>query len=88
MNREGGGKRETGGVQREKHLVWACFGNALWMVGKFDLRSQILTYPSLPQLARVWLDPFDVACRLTERMEAVPPGWPPKVVRCRRSVLA
>ena len=82
MKRKQGGEKE-----REKHLAEACFGNALSTAGEFDLRSQILTYPSLPQLVRVWPDPFDVAWRLTERMQVVPPGWPPNVVRGWRSAL-
>ena len=52
----------------------ACFGNALSIEGEFDRRSKILAYPSLPQLARVGPDAFDVVCRFTERMEVVPPG--------------
>jgi len=68
--------KKTEGI-REKEVpggMRACFGNALSIEGEFDLRSQILVYPSLPQLARVGPDAFDVACRSTERTEVVPPG--------------
>ena len=58
----------------EKRPVEACFRNALSIEGEFDLRSQILVYPSLPQLVSVGPDAFDVACRSTERVEVVPPG--------------
>ena len=57
-----------------KRLAEACFGNSLSITEEFDLRSQILVHPSLPQLASVGPGVFDVACRLAERMEDVPPG--------------
>ena len=85
MRKRWGGRRAR---NREQRLVEACFGNALWIEAEFDRRSQILMYPSLPQLASVGLDAFDAAWRLTERMDVVPPGWPSRVVRCRRSALA
>jgi len=84
-------KRKEGGTPEEKKMgrlaMGACFGNALSIEGEFDLRSQILVYPSLPQLVRVGLEVF-VAWRSTERMEVVPPGWPSRAVRYRRSALA
>jgi len=66
--------KKTEGVREKEHLVGVCFGNALSIEGEFDLRSQILVYPSLPQLARVGPDAFDVPWRSTERTEVVPPG--------------
>ena len=77
-----------GEEQNKKCLVDACFGNVLSREGEFDLRSQILIYPSLPQLVSVGPDVFDVACKSTERMLVVPPGWPSRATRCRRSALA
>lgn len=85
MRKRGEGK---GREREKKRLVGACFGNALSMGWEFDLRSQILVYPSLPQLMRVGPEALDAPCRFTARTEVVPPGWPPRVARRRRSDLA
>ena len=77
LSRSTRGRMGKGGEEKRrgrKRLVGACFGNAHSIEGEFERRSQILTYPSLPQLVRVGLDAFDVAWRSTERMEVVPPG--------------